>query len=110
MPRRLPQYLRYERRRAGYAQADVAYLLGARARTKVARYERSRHLPPLPVALAYEAMFGVAVAELFPTAFATARAKLRRRARRKLNELVRLPETARNLRRQRSLEDLLASQ
>lgn len=109
MSRRLPHYVKQERRRAGYAQMDVAYLLGARARTKVARYERSRHLPPLPVALAYEAMFGVAVAELFPTAFAAARAEIRRRARRKLHELAKLPETTRNLRRQRSLENLLAS-
>ncbi len=108
MSRQLPQYLKQERRRAGYAQVDVAYLLGARTKTKVARYERSRHLPPLPIALAYEAMFGVAVAELFPTAFAAARTALRRRARHKLNELVRLPMTARNARRQRSLENLLA--
>lgn len=108
MSRRLPHYLKQERRRAGYAQADVAYLLGARTRKKVARYERSRHLPPLPVALAYEAMFGVAIAELFPTAFAAARTELRRRARRKLNELLRLPVTARITRRQRSLENLLA--
>lgn len=109
MSRRLSQYLKQERRRAGYAQADVAYLLGARARTKVGRYERGRHLPPLPIALAYEAIFGVAIAELFPAALATVRTELRRRARRKLNELLRLPETARNARRQRSLENLLAS-
>jgi DNA-binding XRE family transcriptional regulator len=109
MSRGLPQYLKQERRRAGYAQADVAYLLGASAKTKVGRYERGRHLPPLTTALAYEAMFGVAVAELFPSAFSAARAELRRRARRRIQILAKLPESARRLRRKRSLEILLAA-
>lgn len=109
MPRGLPQYLKQQRRRAGYAQADVAHLLGARARGKVSRYEHGRHLPPLMTALAYEAMFGVPVAELFPSAFGAARAELRRRARRRITMLAKLPETGRNLRRKRSLETILAS-
>ena len=108
MSRRLPQYLRFERRRAGFSQADVAYLFGARAKTKVSRYERGRHLPPLMTALAYEAMLGLPVAQLFPAAFATARRNLLRRARRLTRRLAALPQNARTVRRQRSIENLFA--
>lgn len=109
MPLRLPLYLRQERRRSGFSQADVAYLFGARTKTNVSRYERGKHLPSLGTALAYEAMFGVPVAQLFPKAFAEARRAVMRRARRRIEILSRLPQSARNLRRQRSLEHLLAA-
>jgi transcriptional regulator with XRE-family HTH domain len=107
MPRRLPQYLKQERRRAGLSQADVAYLFGARAKTKVSRYERGRHLPPLRTALAYEAMLSVPVAQLFPAAFTAVRRSLRIRAKRRIKTLMMFPESARNVRRKRSLEKLL---
>jgi transcriptional regulator with XRE-family HTH domain len=109
MPLRLPHYLRQERRRAGFSQADVAYLFGTQTKTKVSRYERGKHLPPLKTALAYEAMFGVPVAHLFPRAFAEARRTLMKRAGLRTEVVARLPQNARNSRRQRSLEKLLAT-
>ena len=108
MTRRLPQYLKHERRRAGLAQADVAYLFGARARTKVSRYEHGRHLPTLATALAYEAMLGTPVADLFPGAFAAARRDVLKRAKRRAGMLAKLPQSARNAQRKRSLERLFA--
>lgn len=108
MSRRLPHYLKHERRRAGFSQAEVAYFLGGRGRSKVVRYERGEHLPPLRTALAYEVMLGIPVAQLFPTAFAAVRACVRRRARQHARRLARLPKTPRSARRQRSLHDLLA--
>lgn len=110
MSRRLPHYLKHERRRAGFSQADVAYLFGVRDKSQVSRYERGKYLPPLASALAYEAMFGVPVAELFPRAFTIARRDLLRRARRRTGVLAKLPDTGRNARRKGSLERLLASQ
>lgn len=107
MSRRLPQYLKQERRRAGYYQTDVAYLFGARVHGKVSRYERGRHLPPLMIALAYEALFGVPVAELFPGAFARARRAILKRAKRRLAAIAELAQTPRNVRRQRSLEGVI---
>src|SRR5688572_9761728 len=83
MRQRLSQCLRQERRRAGFSQREVAYLIGARARTKISRYERGMHFPPLPIALAYEALLGVPVARLFPAAFRVARRDLMQRARRR---------------------------
>lgn len=106
MSRRLPHYVKQERRRAGFTQADVAYLFGVRARSKVSRYERGRHLPPLTTALAYEALLGVPVAELFPRAFAEARRTLRRHAKRRNDILAKLPPSAKTARRQRSLQRL----
>lgn len=108
MSRRLPHYLKHERRRAGFTQADVAYLLGAQAVTKVSRYERGKYLPPLSTALAYEAMLGVPIADLFPSAFAAARRSLVHRVKRRMDILAILPENARTARRKRSLEQLLA--
>jgi len=108
MSRRLAQYVKHERRRAGLTQADVAYLFGAKARTKISRYERGRYLPTLRTALGYEAMLGVPVAELFPGAYRDARRAIVSRARRRNEILARHPQTARTARRQRSLEKLLA--
>jgi transcriptional regulator with XRE-family HTH domain len=108
MSRRLPHYIKYERRRTGFSQADVAFLLGANAVTKVSRYERGKHLPTLRVALAYEAMLGVPVAELFPVTMTAARRDLLRRARSYAAAGAKLQPNARNIRRQRSLEKLLA--
>lgn len=61
----LENYLRTHRKRAGLAQRDVAFLLGARSGSRVSRHERFERRPTLEVALAYEAIFRTPVAELF---------------------------------------------
>ena len=107
MSQRLTQYLRQERRRAGFSQADVASLFGARAKTSVSRYERGKHLPALRTALAYEALLGVPVAQLFPAAFREARETVRSHARRHIEMLANRAEDGRRARQQRSIETLL---
>src|SRR5687768_217878 len=86
MSRKLPHYLRSERRRAGLSQRDVALLLGDRTVSKVSRYERRRRLPPLRMALAYEAILGKPVSELFGGTYAQIRAEVARRAKALLSE------------------------
>src|ERR1700682_3702001 len=81
MPRKLPHYLRIERRRAGLSQTDIAALLGIRTASKISRYERGRRLPPLKTALAYEAILGKPIAELFGGTFGSIRGEVARRAR-----------------------------
>lgn len=81
MSRKLPHYLRSERKRAGLAQSDIAALLGDQTVSKVSRYERRRRLPPLLTALAYEVIFGKPVAELFGGTYAPIRAEILRRAK-----------------------------
>jgi len=81
MSRKLPHYLRSERKRAGLSQSDVAALLGDQTVSRVSRYERRRRVPPLLTALAYEAIFGKPVAELFGGTYAPIRAEVMRRAK-----------------------------
>jgi transcriptional regulator with XRE-family HTH domain len=102
MARTFPHYLRSERKRGGLSQHDVAALLNTRART-VRHYEQSHRLPPLETALAYEAVFGVPVAELFPGLYAAARKAVRMRARRRAIKVVPARTEARRLQRRGSL-------
>jgi transcriptional regulator with XRE-family HTH domain len=82
MSRTIPHYHRSHRRKAGLTQADVAALLAVTNKATISRYESGRRLPPLEIALAYEAVFGVPVAELFRGAYEKARQAVRGRAER----------------------------
>lgn len=66
---RLPNYLLSNRKRLGLSQSDVAFLLGAQSGAKVCRYERFVREPNLETALAYEAILGKPVRELFGGVF-----------------------------------------
>ena len=81
MHRKLDNYLRTHRKRAGLSQDEVAYLLGCRSGAKVSRYERFARHPTLQTALAYEAIFGVAVRELFVGLFQKVERPIVKRAR-----------------------------
>ena len=110
MSRKLPHYLRSERKRAGLSQRDVAALLGDRTVSKVSRYERRRRLPPLITALAYEAITGKPVAELFGGTYQPILAAVARRAK-LLNdgsERSRKPRVPAS--RERSIEAIAARQ
>lgn len=61
----LPNYLRTNRKRLGFSQDDVAFLLGARSGTKICRYERRIRDPGFHTALAFEAIFQRPIRELF---------------------------------------------
>jgi transcriptional regulator with XRE-family HTH domain len=63
--RKLPHYLRHQRKRLGLFQSDIAFLLGTSTGTKVSRYERYSRTPTLETALACEVIFGVPASELF---------------------------------------------
>ena len=62
---KLENYLRAYRKRSGLTQREVAFLLGCENGAQVSRYEKRRRVPPLRMALACEAVFGVPAAELF---------------------------------------------
>lgn len=108
MSRKLPHYLRHERKRAGLSQRDVAALLGDRTVSKVSRYERRRRLPPLRMALAYEAILGRPVSELFGGTFAPIRADVARRARVLLSKPLANGRRREALSRERSIEAIVA--
>lgn len=103
MPRKLPDYLWSERRRVGLSQEDVARLLAARVLT-VRRYEQRKRLPPLETALAYEAIFGRPISELFHGRYQEIRRRVRRTARWRANNLREGRNTRMVARRKESLE------
>jgi transcriptional regulator with XRE-family HTH domain len=67
--RKLQNYLRVHRRRAGFSQQDVAFLLGTNSKGKVSRYERYVRQPRLTTVFAYELIFGAPARELFAGIF-----------------------------------------
>src|SRR5579859_8105126 len=58
-------YIRAHRRRCGLSQRELGVLVGYGHGYAVGKHERSSAAPPLLVALAYEVVFGVTIAQLF---------------------------------------------
>ena len=77
----LDNYLRTERRHARLSQDDIAFLLGTANGAQVSRHERGRRLPSLETALAYEAILGIPVRELFLGIFQKVDLQVKARAR-----------------------------
>lgn len=61
----LANYLRYYRKRSGLSQREMAQLLGYPDQEPVSRHERSCCVPPLNIALSYQAIFREPVSDLF---------------------------------------------
>ena len=83
---KLEHYLRACRKRSGLSQREVGYLLGAKTKAQVSLYER-QHAPPLRTALAFEALFGAPVSEIFAGMRESVEKELKRRARSLASEL-----------------------
>ena len=58
-------YLRAHRKKSGLSQRELAILVGYVNEFQISRHERSVAPPPFLVSLAYSAVFGVSVAEIF---------------------------------------------
>jgi DNA-binding XRE family transcriptional regulator len=69
--RGLGNYLKTHRKRSGLSQKEIARLLGYKNQWQISRHERSKTVPPLLVALAYEVAFQLPVAALFTGMYAT---------------------------------------
>ncbi len=80
MARKLDNYLKSHRKRTGFSQDDVAFLVGMSGGAKVSRHERTGRLPSLTTAFAYQELFGLPLRELFPGIYYRAGAAVRRRA------------------------------
>src|SRR6201999_2929264 len=65
MSRKLQNYLRSYRKRFGLSQKEVAFLLGIQSSENISHHENFQQVPNLHTALAFQAVFGVPVAELF---------------------------------------------
>lgn len=58
-------YLITQRKKTGLSQSEMGRLLGYRNPGQVSRHERSKSVPPLTTALAYEVIFRMPVSEIF---------------------------------------------
>jgi len=61
----LANRVRSHRKRAGLSQKDLARIVGL-TEARISYHERFGIVPPLVVALSYEAVFGVPVRDLYP--------------------------------------------
>lgn len=78
---KLTNYVRTYRKRLGFSQDEIAFLLDCKSGAKVSRYEHFRREPSLRTALAYEVIFQVPVSTLFAGIFQTVEQKTLRRIR-----------------------------
>ena len=106
--RKLPNYLRASRKKAGLSQDDLAFLLGCDSGTKVSRYELFRRQPGLPTVFALEAIFGKPARELFAGMYEDAEQQTAARARRLIQRLNKHRDDA-QLRRKLALLQAIAS-
>ena len=58
-------HLKAHRKKSGLSQREIGKLLGYKDPGQVSRHERSESIPPLTIALAYEAIFKVPVSGIF---------------------------------------------
>ena len=65
----LASYLSSHRKRSGLSQKELGILLGYPDEGPVSSHEHLRSIPPLYIALGYQALFHVPVSELFPAAY-----------------------------------------
>jgi transcriptional regulator with XRE-family HTH domain len=80
----LSNYLRTHRKRLALSQEEVAFLIGVNGMDKgikVSRDENSAREPSLETALAYEAIYGKPVRELFAGLYEQAERKVAERAK-----------------------------
>jgi transcriptional regulator with XRE-family HTH domain len=70
--KRIASYLRTHRKKSNLTQREIAQVLGYTHEGPVSRHERGVTVPPLPIALAYEALFRVPIYELFPGVYEAA--------------------------------------
>lgn len=66
MPYKLNNYLRAKRKRAGFTQQELAFLLGSRSGAKVSRLEHKIRTPDLKTAIACRVVFGTPIDDLYP--------------------------------------------
>ena len=69
MYKRLPCYLRTQRKQWALTQSELARLLGLKSAQHVSRLERGRRQPSVSVLLAVEIIFGEHPRDLFPKLF-----------------------------------------
>ena len=103
----LPNYLRTNRKHISLSQEEVAFLLGFKGEDKgikVCRDEKFAREPSLQMALAYEAIYGRPVRELFAGLYEQIEKEVAERAK----VLIYRKERKPNLKRDQALTNLVS--
>lgn len=87
MAHKLPNYLGTYRKRAGFTQQELAFLLGTQSGAKVSRYERFAREPHLKTALAYQVIFHIPAHELFSGTYQRVETQITERSKRLMKRL-----------------------
>ena len=77
---KLPNYLRMHRKRAGFSQEEIAFLLGIRTGAPISRYERLTRNPTLAVVFALQIIFQVPAEHIFSGLLQQVKERLGRQA------------------------------
>jgi len=85
----LESYLRTYRKRSGFSQDEVAFLLGSTSGAKVSRYERLARQPTLLTIFAFEVIFRAPVRDLFAGFYQKVEKETRSRAQLLARKLAR---------------------
>ena len=97
--RKLPNYLRLNRKRLGFSEEEIAFLLGTHTACQVSRYEHFHRVPRLMTALAYHVIFRTSPPELFGGKYQKVERQIRRRAKHLLRRLEQRPARNSNTRK-----------
>ena len=81
--------LKPNRRRSGFTQEELAFLVGDRKPSTISRYEGGERWPDLRTALAFKVVFGRNIIDLFPGVHDEVIAQVRERAKRLSQEIER---------------------
>ncbi|MCG8604619.1 helix-turn-helix transcriptional regulator [bacterium] len=103
---KLPHYLRTHRKRFGFSQSDVAFLLGTQSRSHISRYENYTRLPGLETALAYEVIFQAPMREMFAGIYERVEKQVQARAVLRGDLVSQARMTPRNQYRQERIADI----
>lgn len=89
---KLPNYLRLQRKRLGFSEREIAFLLGRKGSSQVSRYEHFHQVPPLETAIAYHVIYRTAPPELFGGSYDRIAREIQNRARRLLKKIENPPK------------------
>jgi DNA-binding XRE family transcriptional regulator len=108
MTKPFTSHVRAYRRRWGFTQDELAFLIGYKSRTVVSKLERSGKLPTVDIGFALHTVFGTHNTELFPSVHRDVQAGVLARAH-ELYERIQGTRTPMTRTKLDFLEHLLAS-
>jgi DNA-binding XRE family transcriptional regulator len=88
--------LRPSRRRSGFTQEELAYLVGGKKSSTISRYEGGGRKPDLRTALAFKFVFARNISDLFPGVHEEVFAEVKDRAKRLSEEIERQGDSAKS--------------